>query len=141
MGKPLDLDLRRRVVAAIEAGMSTGEAAKRFSVSKAAAGEWARLKRATGDVLPKPQGSGFGSVLDPHEAFLLGLIEADKDITLAEMAERLAGVRGMRVVASTIWYWLDRRAMTFKKNGARQRAAAARRTAQTPSLVRQSARS
>ena len=129
MGRPLDMDLRRRVVSAIEAGMSTSEAAARFSVSKAAAGAWARLKRATGDVLPKAQGSGFGSVLDPHEEFILGLIEADKDITLTEIAERLEAGQGLRVVASTIWYWLDRRAITFKKNGARQRAAAARRAA------------
>ncbi|MCC6917554.1 MAG: IS630 family transposase, partial [Alphaproteobacteria bacterium] len=38
MGKPLGVDLRRRVVAAIEGGLSTREAAERFSVSKAAAG-------------------------------------------------------------------------------------------------------
>ena len=115
MGKPLDLDLRRRVVAAIEGGMSTGMAAARFQVSKAAAGAWARLKRATGDVKPKPQGSGGGSVLDPHEGFILGLIAANKDVTLAEIAERLAADRSLRVVPATVWYWLDRRAITFKK--------------------------
>ncbi|TPQ50135.1 IS630 family transposase [Prosthecomicrobium hirschii] len=115
MGKPLDLDLGRRVVAAIEGGMSTGMAAARFQVSKAAAGAWARLKRATGDVKPKPQGSGGGSVLDPHEGFILGLIAANKDVTLAEIAERLAADRSLRVVPATIWYWLDRRAITFKK--------------------------
>ena len=43
MGKPYSVDLRDRVVTAIEAGMSTEEAAKRFCVSKAAAGAWARL--------------------------------------------------------------------------------------------------
>lgn len=115
MGKPLDVDLRRRAVAAVEDGLSTGQAARRFSVSKAAVGAWVRLKRATGDVLPKPQGKGLGSVLDPHEAFILALIEADKDITLVETADRLAADRGFRVVPSTIWYWLDRRAITFKK--------------------------
>ena len=36
MGKPCSVDLRERVVTAIEAGKSTGEAAKRFCVSKAA---------------------------------------------------------------------------------------------------------
>jgi transposase len=126
MGRPLDVDLRRRAVAAVEAGLSTGQAAQRFSVSKAAVGAWVRLKRATGDVLPKPQGSGLGSVLDPHEAFILELIEVNKDITLAEIVDRLEGECGLRVVPSTIWYWLDRRAITFKKNGARQRAAASR---------------
>lgn len=129
MGRPLDLDLRRRAVAAVESGLSTSQAARRFSVSKASVGAWVRLKRATGDVLPKPQGSGFGSVLDPHEAFILALIEADKDITLAEMADRLEEGCGLRVAASTIWYWLDRRAITFKKNRSRQRAAASRRAA------------
>jgi len=118
MGRPLGIDLRRRVVAAIEAGMSTGAAARRFAVSKAAAGAWARLKRATGDVLPKPQGSGTGSILDPHEAFLLGLIEERRDVTLAEMAERLERVHGLRVQQSTIWYFLDRRGQTFKKRRA-----------------------
>jgi transposase len=129
MGKPLDMDLRRRAVAAVEEGLSTAQAARRFSVSKAAVGEWVRLKRATGDVRPKPQGSGTGSVLDPHAAFILGLIEADRDITLSEIADRLAAECGLRVVPSTIWYWLDRRGITFKKNRARQRAATARRAA------------
>lgn len=129
MGRPLDLDLRRRAVAAVEGGLSTREAAVRFSVSKAAVGAWVRLKRATGDVIPKPQGSGFGSILDPHEGFILDLIAAEKDITLVEIADRLGESRGLRVVPSTIWYWLDRRSITFKKNGARQRAAAARRAA------------
>jgi transposase len=119
MGKPLDTDLRRRVVAAIEDGMSTGAAAERFAVSKAAAGAWARLKRATGDVLPKPQGSGFGSVLDPYTDFIDGLIAADKDITLAEIAEQLGETHGLHVVPSTIWYFLDRRGITYKKNRAR----------------------
>jgi transposase len=64
MGRPLDINLRRRAVAAVEAGLSTGQAAKRFSVSKAAVGAWVWLKRATGDVLPKAEGSGFGLVLD-----------------------------------------------------------------------------
>jgi transposase len=129
MGRPLDIDLRRRAVAAVEAGLSTGEAAKRFSVSKAAVGAWVRLKRVTGEVLPKQQGSGFGSVLDPHEVFIFGLIEADKDITLAEIADRLDAECRLRVVPLTIWYFLNRRRITFKENGARQRAAASRRAA------------
>lgn len=115
MGKPLSVDLRRRVVAAIEEGMSTGEAAKRFSISKASAGAWARLKRATGDVVPLPQGSGEGSKLDRLEDFILGLIEADKDIALHEIAEQLLSKHRVRVVPSTVWYFLDKRGLTFKK--------------------------
>lgn len=119
MGRPLDVDLRRRVVSAIEAGMSTGAAAERFAVSKAAAGAWARLKRATGDVLPRPQGSGGGSVLDPYADFIFQLVEETPDITLAEIAEHLRATHGLGVVPSTIWYFLDRHGLSFKKNRAR----------------------
>lgn len=127
MGRPLSMDLRRRVVAAIDGGMSTGEAASRFSVSKAAAGAWARLKRATGDVAPKKQGGPAGSILDPHEGFILGLIEARKDITLAEIGARLMAEHGVRAVPSTIWYFLDARGLTVKKNRPRERTGPGRR--------------
>jgi transposase len=48
MGKPYSMDLRQRVVAAIEGGLSTRQAAARFAIGIATAGTWARLKRATG---------------------------------------------------------------------------------------------
>jgi len=115
MGKPYSVDLRERVVAAIEGGMSTGEAAKRFCVGKATAGEWARRKRKSGDVRAARQGPPEGSKLDAHESFILGLIEADKDIALAEIAEQLLAAHGVRAVPATIWYFLDKRGLTFKK--------------------------
>ena len=64
MGKPYSMDLRERVVAAIEGGESTHQAAARFSIGIATAGAWARLKRATGDVRPAKQGKPKGAVLD-----------------------------------------------------------------------------
>jgi len=109
------LDLRQRVVAAIECGMSTRAAARQFSVSVAAAGAWARRKRATGSVAPGKQGHPGGSKLDAYERFILDLIEAEKDITLVEMAERLVAEHGVRVVPATLWYFLDRHGITFKK--------------------------
>jgi transposase len=115
MGKPYGVDLRERVVAAIEAGMSTGEAAKRFCVSKAAAGVWARLKRATGRVAPARQGKPKGSVLDVHADFIFGVLAEQPDTTLEEMAERLAEERGVKVVYTAVWKFLDRRDMTYKK--------------------------
>jgi transposase len=115
MGKPYSVDLRERVVAAIEAGASTGEAAKRFDVSKAAAGAWARLKRATGAVEPAPQGKPKGSVLDTHADFILGVLAEAPDTTLEELAGRLAEERGIKVVHTAVWKFLDRRDMTHKK--------------------------
>lgn len=115
MGKPYSTDLRERVVAAIKGGMSTGEAAKRFAISKAAAGEWARRERRTGSVAPAKQGKPRGLKLDAHADFILSLIEKRRDITLDEMVERLAEERSVKVVRTAVWTFLDRRNQTHKK--------------------------
>ena len=115
MGKPYSLDLRERVVAALEGGLSTDQAAKRFSIGKATAGAWGRLKRSQGDVRPAKQGKPKGSVLDAHADFILGTLRQTPDMTLAEMVERLAAERDVRVVGTAVWKFLDRRGQTHKK--------------------------
>jgi transposase len=115
MGQPYSEDLRERVVGAIEGGLSTGEAAERFCVSKAAAGAWARLKRATGGVAPARQGKPPGSVLDAHADFIFAVLAAAPDTTLEEMAERLAKERGVKVVYTAVWKFLNRRSFAHKK--------------------------
>ena len=91
MGKPYSLDLRERVV-----GLSTDQAATHFSIGKATAGAWGRLKRSQGDVRPAKQGKPKGSVLDAHEAFILGALQDKPDTTLEEMVERLAAECSVR---------------------------------------------
>jgi transposase len=115
MGKPYSLDLRERVVAALEGGMSTGQAAARFSIGKATAGAWGRLKRSQGDGRPAKQGKPKGSVLDAHEAFILGALQEKPDTTLEEMVERLAAECSVRVVTAAVWKFLERRELTHKK--------------------------
>ena len=72
--------------------------------------------RETGERTARPQGHPQRSKLDPHRAFLLGLIEAKDDITLLEMQERLAAERGLTASVGTIWIFLDRAGLTFKKS-------------------------
>lgn len=115
MGKPYSLDLRERVVCALEAGLSTRQAAARFSVGIATVGTWGRLKRSQGDVRPAKQGRPKGSVLDAHEDFILEALRTKPDTTLEEMAERLAAERGVRVVYTAVWKFLDRHDQTHKK--------------------------
>ena len=115
MGRPYSMDLRERVITAIEEGMSTRQAAARFSIGIATAGSWARLKRAKGGVTPAKQGKPKGSVLDAHAEFICGLIAEVPDITLAEIADRLADERAVKVVSTAVWKFLDRRDMTHKK--------------------------
>src|SRR5215472_531616 len=100
MAGAYSVDLRVRVIEAIEGGLSTRQAAARFAIGIATAGAWHRLWRQTGHVRPGRLGNPGGSKLDAHKDFILGLIAAQKDITLHEIAERLAGAYGVRVQPS-----------------------------------------
>ncbi len=52
MVKALSVDLRKRVVAAVDGGLSRNQAAQRFGVSIASAVRWCSLQRQKGDVKP-----------------------------------------------------------------------------------------
>lgn len=118
MGRCYSLDLRRRVVDAIDGGLSARGAAARFSVAVSTAITWHRLWRESGSVEPAAQGQPPGSKLDAHEDFILGLIGANKDIALHEIAERLATERAVETCAATVWHFLSKRNMTHKKRRA-----------------------
>jgi transposase len=115
MTRSLSADLRGRVITAISEGLSTRQAARRFRIGISTAGSWSRRYRATGETVACKQGQPSRSRLDPHEAFILALIDKMPDITLAEIAEQLAREHGVLVVPSTVWMYLDKRGITFKK--------------------------
>jgi transposase len=52
MGKPYSDDLRERVVAAIEAGHTREEVAKRYNIALSTVGGFIKRKRETGSVSP-----------------------------------------------------------------------------------------
>lgn len=115
MGKPLSIDLRARVVAAVDGGLSRRKAAERFGVSISSAIRWASLRRRTGDVRPKRQGGDKRSArIEAHAPLILGVVEARRDITLAELRTVLAG-RGVGVAVSTLWRFFERHGITLKK--------------------------
>lgn len=125
MTRPLSNDIRGRLVSAVDGGMTRRSAAKRFGVAASTAIKWVDQWRRTGDVGPRPQGGDHRSHrLEAHAAEILELIEETPDITLSELAEHLDEAHGLKAAQSTIWRLLDRHGMTFKKNRARQRAAA-----------------
>lgn len=116
MAAAFSFDLRQRVVMAVaEEGLSTYAAARRFAVGISTVGAWVRRWRKTGELRPGRQGQPKGSKLDAHAAFILALVDENKDITLAEIGERLADERGVTACLSTIWLFFDRRGITFKK--------------------------
>jgi transposase len=116
MSKALSVDLRDRVVAAIEEGASCRQAALRFGVSASSAIRWRALARSRGDVRPGPLGGDRRSGrIEAHAALILSLVAAKDDITLAELKDRLAE-QGLAVGVGTLWRFFDRHKITLKKS-------------------------
>lgn len=115
MSHGFSTDLRGRVIAVISEGLSTRKAAARFGVGVSTAGEWYRRYRDNGETAARKQGQPPGSKLDAHEAFILGLVEEDPDISLGEIADQLLKEYGVSAVPSTVWEFFNKRDITYKK--------------------------
>ena len=80
MAKPYSIDLRARVVAAIEEGATREEAAERHNVSLSSAGRFLRLKREQGSVSPAKFGGYKPYALATHEARHWHVLEQDREM-------------------------------------------------------------
>ena len=92
MGRALSRDLRDRVVAAVEGGLSSRAAAERFGVSAASAIRWRQLMVQHGTPAAKPQGGDRRTAkIEDHAVLIHAAIERQDDITLEELRMMLAG--------------------------------------------------
>lgn len=115
MGQPLSLDLRVRLLAAVDAGMSCRAAAARFGVAASTAIRWQDQRRVTGNIVPKPQGGDMRSRhVEARREDILALWEARKDISLEELRTGLAEI-GLTVSVAGLHRFFARRGMTRKK--------------------------
>lgn len=116
MAKSLSVDLRRRVVEAVESGMSRRAAADRFGISAASAVRWHQQFKATGTVSPHKQGGDRRSKrIEAYGALIVDAIASQPDITLAELQARLSAEHGVHFAIGTLWRFFKRRRITFKK--------------------------
>jgi len=131
MAKPYSIDLRERVVLAVERdGMSRHEAAAHFGVAPSSAIKWVQRYRATGSVAPDRMGGHKPRVLrDGHRDWLLE--RATRDFTLRGLVAELAE-RGITVDYRQVWEFVHAEGLSFKKKRAAVRA--------TPTQDRQAAR-
>lgn len=123
MPRALSLDLRERVTCLMQQGATARVAAAQFAVSVASAVRWMQLLRRTGSLLAGRSG-GSRSPLEAEAGWLLALVAAEPDLTLAETQQRLAD-RGRQASIGGLWRFYDRHSVSFKKKPARCRAAAA----------------
>lgn len=118
MTRPYSNDLRERVVSAIESGESCRSVASRFGVAVSSVVKWSQRYRATGSVAPSKMGGHRRPILDPHRAFIIEQIERVPHLTLHGLKDLLAA-RGIEVSHQTVWMFLRRQGLSFKKNAVR----------------------
>jgi putative transposase len=121
MGKPYSIDLRERVVAAVEeAGMSRHRAAAHFKVGVSTVVRWVQRHQETGSVAPgKMGGHRPRKICGAHEAWLRSRIR-EGDFTLRGLVAELAD-RGLSVDYRTMWSFVHAAKLSFKKNRGGQR--------------------
>ncbi|API59670.1 transposase [Tardibacter chloracetimidivorans] len=120
MGQPLSIDLRSRVLTAVNDGMSCRAAAARFGVAASTAIRWQAQRRETGDFAPKPQGGDMRSRrVEERAEDILAVWEASKDISLEELRVALIEM-GLTVSVAGLHRFFVRRGMTRKKRLAMQ---------------------
>ncbi len=122
MTRAYSQDLRDRVIAAVEdEGLSRREAARRYRISDAAAVRWLQAMR-QGRRCALAQGGDRRSRLSAHRTWLLALIEAEPDLTLRVIAERLLAEHGVRADAGMLSRFFTGNGISFKKKRLRLRA-------------------
>lgn len=120
MGKPYSQDLRERVIADVEGGMSARAAGRKWRISASAAIRYVQSWRSRGHCLPAKQGAPEGSVLDDHRKWLCEQIKDQNDKTI-EQIRSLLKERGVKVGYGTLWDYLDKLGYSYKKNRSRNR--------------------
>lgn len=115
MGRALSVDLRERVMAAVDGGMSCRAAAARFGVGVSSAIRWRQQQLSQGHLKPgRPGGDVRSMALEAHGDYRRALVEAPSDLTLDEIRAALAA-RGMQVSVASVWRFFDRHNITRKK--------------------------
>jgi transposase len=116
MGKPYSMDLRERLVAAVEReGMSRRQAAARFGISCSVAIGWIQRFRATGSVEPGQMGGHKPKTISgEHRNWLIERCR-EKGFTLRGLVAELATERGLKVDYRSVWEFVHAEGLSFKK--------------------------
>jgi len=113
---PMSMDLRQRIVGAVERGSSIRAAARRFAVSPSAAIKLMQRVRATGSAAPARFGGHRRPLLAPHEHDLRNLVAATPELTLAESQAELKRRLGIVAGLSTMHDARRRLGLRLKKS-------------------------
>jgi len=114
MTRPYSVDLRERMVRAVEAGASRRATAAKFEVSPSCVVKLVQRWRQRGTLEPEPVRGGRRAKLADHAERVQALLAATPDSTIAELKTRLAA-EGIEVSPSAISRFIIACGLTRKK--------------------------
>jgi putative transposase len=115
MAAPLSMDLRSRVVRAVEEeGMSRRAAAARFGVAIRTAVRWVGEFRSSGRIAPRKMGNPTPPKLAAHRGTVLAMVRERPDYTIEGLRHDLAE-KGIVVGYGSIRRFFEREGVTRKK--------------------------
>ncbi len=118
--KPYSVDLRERLLGAIDAGLPQAEAARLFGVGVSTITRWRQQLRTTGTVAARPRPGRTPRIGPEQAAALQAQVAADDDATLAAHCARWEVEQGVRLSVATMSRVIRRLGITVKKSAARQ---------------------
>ena len=125
MTKPYPMELRERAVRFVEAGQSRHAVARRLGVSAASVIRWLDRFTRTGSAAPgKIGGHRPPKIQSLDRDWLIERI-AVGDFTIQGLTDELEAQRGLKVDYRTMWTFVHRQGLSFKKKRSRRRAAKA----------------
>lgn len=133
MTRPLSMDLRERAMARLAAGESIRAVAAALSISPSSVVKWSQRLRTTGSAAPGRMGGYAPSkIVRAHRDWLIERTRTAA-FTLRGLVAELAE-RGLVVDYRTVWKFVHREGLSFKKNRTGQRARQTRRGPQAGSV-------
>lgn len=139
-GQSYSQDLRDRVLAAVDGGMSVRRAAATFRVSPAYIYKALMRRRLTGDSGPNPnRGHAPRKLTVAHEVALAEHIRSRPGITLVMVQGWLEAEHGVSLSTGAAWNAVRRLGLSFKKSVAGRRAGPAGRGSPPPGVESRSA--
>ena len=113
--KAYSIDLRERIIGAIERGMTQSQAARTFAVSLATVKNYVRQVHQTGSLGHRPIPGRPRAIPREHDATLVAQLRATRDATLAEHVDAWDKTQGVRVSVATMARAIRRLKWTRKK--------------------------
>lgn len=109
------LDLRHRVLTALERGMPRPHVVLTFGVSLATIKRWLTLHRNAARLVPKLSPGRRRTIATTQHAALWSQLEADPDATLAHHTQRWNATQGVQLSSRTLGRAIRRLGWTRKK--------------------------